>query len=492
MLIEYCCMSWPVFQLDVNNAFLYGDLEEVIYMKPPEGYFPSDNKVCRLKKYLYGLTQAFRQWNAKLTSTLIEKGFSQSKSDCSLYTKSDKGVFLALLVYADDIIITEKVCSRHVSEYGMLACKPAKTPLMSKLVVSNEASENDPLLVNITDYQKLMGKLIYLTNTRPDISYDVHCLSLGIHIARQCCKNRESLAGRSTTLDDPINSSSGKLTIGENGNIILVDQSETAIWSSNQSVPVVNVVAQLLDDGSGDYSFKMDVEGFPEFVIWHNDDTKICLSGPWNGKWFSGTPEMRGVSIMNFSFVENSDEIYYSYNMFDSSAYTRLVMNSSGILQRHIWVETAKNWNQYWFFPSDRCDDYGVCGPYGVCDTNNAPNCKCMTGFGPKDQNAWALRDGSGGCIRTSSLDCGSDGFLPLKNVRLPEGSKAFIDQTMSLSQCREICKKNCSCAAYANMDITRGGSGCAYWAVDLMNIRQYADAEGEQVLYIRVSASDL
>ncbi|GJS49217.1 putative reverse transcriptase domain-containing protein [Tanacetum coccineum] len=99
-------MSWPVFQLDVNNAFLYGDLEEVVYMKPPEGYFPSDNKVCRLKKSLYGLKQAPRQWNAKLTSTLIENGFSQSKSDYSLYTKSDKGVFLALLVYVDDIIIT--------------------------------------------------------------------------------------------------------------------------------------------------------------------------------------------------------------------------------------------------------------------------------------------------------------------------------------------------------------------------------------------------
>ncbi|GJW49543.1 ribonuclease H-like domain-containing protein [Tanacetum coccineum] len=219
-------MFWLVFQLDVNNAFLYGDLEEVVYINPPEEYFPSDNKVCRLKKSLYGLKQAPRQWNAKLTSTLIENGFSQSKSDYSLYTKSDKGVFLALLVYVDDIIITgnsvseiEKfkvflkskfmikdlgklkyflgievvdtdkgICLNQrkyvldlLSEYGMLACKPAKTPLMSKLVISNEASDKDPLLENITDYHKLMGKLIYLTNTRPYISYVVHCLSQFMH-----------------------------------------------------------------------------------------------------------------------------------------------------------------------------------------------------------------------------------------------------------------------------------------------------------------------
>ncbi|GKC29303.1 hypothetical protein Tco_1036597 [Tanacetum coccineum] len=52
---------------------------------------------------------------------------------------------------------------------------------MSKLVISNEASDKDPLLENVTDYQKLMGKLIYLTNTRPDFSYVVHCLSQFMH-----------------------------------------------------------------------------------------------------------------------------------------------------------------------------------------------------------------------------------------------------------------------------------------------------------------------
>ncbi|GJS01204.1 hypothetical protein Tco_0317712 [Tanacetum coccineum] len=58
-----------------------------------------------------------------------------------------------------------------------LACKPVDTPLLSKLVISNEATDNDHVLENISDYQKLMGKLIYLTNTMPDNSYVVHCLS---------------------------------------------------------------------------------------------------------------------------------------------------------------------------------------------------------------------------------------------------------------------------------------------------------------------------
>ncbi|GJX80671.1 ribonuclease H-like domain-containing protein [Tanacetum coccineum] len=104
------------------------------------------------------------------------------------------GVFLALLVYVDDIIITgnsifeidkfkvflnSKFMINDLGklklflgiEYGMLACKPTKTPLMSKLAISNEATDDDHILHNIIDYHKLMGELIYLTNTRPDISY---------------------------------------------------------------------------------------------------------------------------------------------------------------------------------------------------------------------------------------------------------------------------------------------------------------------------------
>nr|GEZ40023.1 ribonuclease H-like domain-containing protein [Tanacetum cinerariifolium] len=83
---------------------------------------------------------------------------------------TDKGICLNQRKYVLDLL----------SEYGMLACKPVDTPLLSKLVISNEATNNDPVLENISDYQKLMGKLIYLT-TRPDISYVVRCLSQFMH-----------------------------------------------------------------------------------------------------------------------------------------------------------------------------------------------------------------------------------------------------------------------------------------------------------------------
>ncbi|GJU42187.1 ribonuclease H-like domain-containing protein [Tanacetum coccineum] len=100
---------WPLFQLDINNAFIYGDLSETVYMSLPDDYFDkNDNRVCRLKKSLYGLKQAPRQWNAKLTHALLKNGFIQSKSDHSLFTKSDSGMFLALLVYVNDIIINAK------------------------------------------------------------------------------------------------------------------------------------------------------------------------------------------------------------------------------------------------------------------------------------------------------------------------------------------------------------------------------------------------
>ncbi|XP_009762103.2 uncharacterized protein [Nicotiana sylvestris] len=149
---------WKLFQLDVNNAFLHGDLQEEVYMRFSPGLpSPSNNHVCRLKKSLYRLKQASRQWYARLTGALTFKGYFHSFNDYSLFfKKTDTGISI-VVVYVDDILLTA-----------------VSSPLDPSCKLRVDVGE---LLQDPTIYRRLIGKLNFLTHTCPDISFAVQYLS---------------------------------------------------------------------------------------------------------------------------------------------------------------------------------------------------------------------------------------------------------------------------------------------------------------------------
>ncbi|GKC72140.1 retrovirus-related pol polyprotein from transposon TNT 1-94 [Tanacetum coccineum] len=213
--------GWIIEQIDVNNAFLHGDLHEDVYMKISQGYTYNlpPNTVRKLTKSLYGLKQANRQWFEKLTTFLLSIGFKQSYVDTSLFTLSTSQSFITLLVYVDDILIAgnnkglihnikqhlndkfsikdlgplhyylgieflwnatglamgqRKYALELVAQAGLLDTKPSTIPLdpTAKLIMEGGEPIPDPSI-----YKTLVGKLLYLTITRPDLSFLAQDLS---------------------------------------------------------------------------------------------------------------------------------------------------------------------------------------------------------------------------------------------------------------------------------------------------------------------------
>ena len=110
--------GWSLRQLDVNNAFLQGHLDENVFMEQPAGFIDPARPlhVCHLNKAIYGLKQAPRAWYNELRQFLLLNGFVNSKSDTPLFIFNDNGCVIFLLVYVDDIIVTGSAAA-HVNAF---------------------------------------------------------------------------------------------------------------------------------------------------------------------------------------------------------------------------------------------------------------------------------------------------------------------------------------------------------------------------------------
>uniref|UniRef100_A0A2N9F4U9 Uncharacterized protein n=1 Tax=Fagus sylvatica TaxID=28930 RepID=A0A2N9F4U9_FAGSY len=165
LLVVAAVRHWPLFQIDMKNAFLNGDLLKEFYMQPPLGYPDSQNQVYRLRRALYGLKQAPRAWFAKFSFVVAQQDFGTLSYFLGLeVTSSSYGCYLSQAKYVSDLL----------SKAGLTDSKTASTPL--ELNVKLNTTDGEPLS-DATLYLQLFGSLIYLVVTRLDLAYVVHLVS---------------------------------------------------------------------------------------------------------------------------------------------------------------------------------------------------------------------------------------------------------------------------------------------------------------------------
>lgn len=214
--------GWDIFQLDVKSAFLYGKLTEDVFVEQPKGYVKkgSEDKVYKLNKALYGLKQAPRAWFSRIESYFLQQGFKGSQNEQTLFLKSgNKDEILIVSIYVDDLIFTGNcerlmkefkeamskefsmtdlgkmkyflgievvqssegigICQRKyaaeiLSRFNMTSCNAVKVPMMHGTKLDKDVSGEK---VDNTAYKQLVGSLMYMTTTRPDIMFPVSLVS---------------------------------------------------------------------------------------------------------------------------------------------------------------------------------------------------------------------------------------------------------------------------------------------------------------------------
>ena len=216
--------DWEIESVDVKTAYLYGDLDEEIFMEQPEGFTLGQNKVWRLRKALYGLKQAGLAWWRVMTKSLLDMGFKRSLSDAGVYYHRcpKTGSIIIALVYVDDVVFMGKKCpfyyqmkknfmerwecrdlgetteflgmtisrdrknkriyidqmkylDKVLAKFGV-AARPTQTPLPAGCAFLPYKGTVDPEFRQ--KFQQLVGSLMYLMiGSRPDIAYAVVKLS---------------------------------------------------------------------------------------------------------------------------------------------------------------------------------------------------------------------------------------------------------------------------------------------------------------------------
>ncbi|GJV86215.1 retrovirus-related pol polyprotein from transposon TNT 1-94 [Tanacetum coccineum] len=219
LLAIACANDFKLYQMDVKSAFLNGFINEEVYVAQPPGFidFQKPNYVYKLKKALYGLKQAPKAWYDRLKAFLIKHEYSMGMVDNTLFTKKSKSHLIIVQIYVDDIIFgstSQNLCddfakimhdefemsmmgelnfflglqikqmedgiffnqSKYIKEmlkkFGLEDSKPTKTPMSTEIKLTKDDEADS---VDSSKYRGMIGSLLYLTASRPDIMFSV-CL----------------------------------------------------------------------------------------------------------------------------------------------------------------------------------------------------------------------------------------------------------------------------------------------------------------------------
>ncbi|XP_048328022.2 G-type lectin S-receptor-like serine/threonine-protein kinase At2g19130 [Ziziphus jujuba] len=318
----------------------------------------------------------------------------------------------------------------------------------------------------------------------------------------------------STNVSSSTASSSVRAVLGDEGNLVLEEDgggsnSSRILWQSidhpahtwlpgsklgynNRTKENQRLISwkNSEDPAPGLYSLELEASTKSYLILW-NRTQRYWSSGPWNGHIFEWVPEMRLNYIYDFKFVENENESYFIYSLYDNSPTSRFVMDVSGQIKQQNWM--GNDWILFWSQPRKQCEVYALCGSYGSCNEKSLPFCNCLTGFEPNSQTKWDLNDYSDGCRRKTPLACESNGsvsngerdkFLPMPTMLLPNHSV----KAGSAAQCESTCLNNCSCTAYSLND-----NDCLIWIGDFLDLEQLSEDDGTgRTFYVRLAASEL
>ncbi|XP_022139898.1 receptor-like serine/threonine-protein kinase SD1-8 isoform X1 [Momordica charantia] len=332
--------------------------------------------------------------------------------------------------------------------------------------------------------------------------------------------------------DNPIVNSSATLNFSGDGNLVLVNQTGAAFWSSNSTISVKTPVAQLLDSGnlvlkdsgseiplwqsfdypsdtllpgmklgwesktgltrkltswrspndpsSGEFSYSLNTYGLPQFVVRKGNKT-MFRGWPWYDHDFG---QGYGNGFTYDLVYDAATEISYSYN--DSTNWrTRIVMDSGGSVQNYEWSDVEKEWHKSFTFDGVGCNDYDLCGNFGVCSSVVTASCGCLDGFKQKSG-----KDIS--CVRKDPDICrAGDGFKKISKVKWPDSTGELVKMKLGIQNCGAECLKDCSCLAYGTLEFPNIGLGCITWSHKLIDVRFVPEVGLGDDLYVRVAASE-